>query len=75
MKKENVSSLESLNIFCHITGIFTIFNGAVIALMDFLNGDFAHIQVGIFLFAVGYALVKISKRLGEILLSEGPHPP
>ena len=71
MKQENVKSLESLSLFCHYCGIFTVFIGAVITFMDVLKGDFGHIQVGIFLFAVGYALVKISSRITEILISEG----
>ena len=50
--------------------VFIIAVGVVIAFMDFLKRDFAHIQVGIFLFAVGYALVKISSRITEILISE-----
>lgn len=71
MKFENVKSLESLSLFCHYCGIFTVFIGIVVGFMDMLKGDFGHIQVGIFLFAVGYALVKISSRISEILLSEG----
>ena len=71
MKHENTKSLESLSLFCHYCGMFSIFIGLVITFMDVLNGDFGHIQVGIFLFAVGYALVKISARLTEILVSEG----
>ena len=71
MKQENAKSLESLGLFCHYCGIFSVFIGVVVAFMDVLNGDFRHIQVGIFLVAVGYALVKISSRLSQILLSEG----
>jgi hypothetical protein len=71
MKQENAKSLESLSLFCHYCGIFTVFIGVLITFMDVMNGDFGHIQVGIFLFAVGYALVKISSRISEILLSEG----
>ena len=70
MKAENGKSLESLSLFCHYCGIFSVFIGAVVGLMDLLKGDFGHIQVGIFLFAVGYALVKISSRITEILISE-----
>ena len=71
MKAENGKSLESLSLFSHYCGMFSSFIGLVIVLMDILNGDYTHIQVGIFLSAVGYAQVKISSRLTEILLSEG----
>ena len=71
MKPENAKSLESLGLFCHYCGIFSVFIGVVVTFMDVLNGDFGHIQIGIFLFAVGYALVKISSRITEILFSEG----
>ena len=70
MKKENAKSLESLSLFCHYCGVFSVFIGMVVAFVDLLNGDFGHIQVGIFLFAVGYALVKISSRITQILFSE-----
>ena len=71
MKHENAKSLESLSLFCHYCGIFSVFIGMVVAFVDLLKSDFAHIQVGIFLFAIGYALVKISSRITQILLSEG----
>lgn len=70
MKIENGQSLESLSLFCHYCGIFSVFIGMVVAFMDILRGDYGHIQVGIFLFVVGYALVKISSRITEILISE-----
>ena len=71
MKTDNAKSLESLSLFCHYCGVFSVFIGVVVAFMDLLNGDFGHIQIGIFLFAVGYALTKISSRITQILLSEG----
>ena len=70
MKAENGKSLESLSLFCHYSGVFSVFIGIMVTFMDVLKGDFGHIQIGIFLFAVGYALVKISSRITEILISE-----
>ena len=70
MKEENRYSLERLSIFCHIGGVITVFLGALVILMDLLNGDFRHIQVGIFICVTGYALVKISSRIENILLKE-----
>lgn len=62
--------MERLSIFCHIGGVITVFLGILVALMDLLNRDFRHIQVGIFICVTGYALVKISSRIEKILLEE-----
>ena len=70
MKAENRKSLESLNGCCFLCGIFSVFVGLVVVFMNFLNKDFAHIQIGFFVFAIGYALVKISSRITDILNSE-----
>ncbi len=70
MRERNRRSLDRLSIFCHLSGVITVFLGIVVCLMDLLNGDFRHIQVGIFICVTGYAFVKISVRLEEILQSE-----
>lgn len=70
MREESRKSLDRLSLFCHIGGIITVFLGILVCLMDLLNHDFRHIQVGIFICATGYAFVKISSRLEEILRSE-----
>ena len=60
MRAENKKSLENLSLYCHLCGVITVFIGLAVTFMNFLNSDFRHIQVGIFVFVVGYALVKIS---------------
>lgn len=56
--------------FCHVGGLITIYLGIVVIFMDLANGDFRHIQVGIFIGATGYALVKIAAKIAAILASE-----
>lgn len=70
MRVENRRSVENLSLFCHIGGLITIFLGILVGGMDILNNDFRHIQVGIFIFATGYAFVKISSTLTYILSTE-----
>ncbi|MDP2654000.1 MAG: hypothetical protein Q8Q08_08215 [Candidatus Omnitrophota bacterium] len=70
MKQENMRSLESLSAVCHYCGVFSVFIGSVVIFMDFLRKDFEHIQTGIFQFAIGYALVKVSSRIAMIVMSE-----
>jgi len=70
MKQENIKALENLSLFCHFSGVISIFLGIIVIFMDLLNNDFGHIQVGIFIFIVGYAFFKISTKLNNILFSE-----
>lgn len=70
MREENRYSLERLSAFCHIGGVITVFLGVLVVLMDLLNNDFRHIQVGIFICITGYSLVKISSRVEVILIKE-----
>lgn len=70
MNEENRKELEGLSLFCHMGGLVTIVLGIVVVFMDIINGDFRHIQVGIFICAVGYAFVKISAKISNILLTE-----
>ena len=70
MKAENVKSLEGLVLFCHIGGVITLGLGGVVIFMDIVNGDFRHIQVGIFICATAYAFVKISSKIAVILAGE-----
>jgi uncharacterized membrane protein HdeD (DUF308 family) len=72
MQQHNRQSLESLSWFCHLCGIFSIFIGITITFMNALNKDFLQIQSGIYIFASGYALVKISTKITNILNSERP---
>lgn len=70
MKAENRRALEGLSLFCHISGLITVFLGIIVVFMDIISGDFRHIQVGIFICATGYALTKISAKLAAILYTE-----
>lgn len=70
MRPENIKTLESLSLFCHVSGIITVFLGIIVILMDLANNDFDHIQVGFFILITGYAFVKISSRLSAMLFSE-----
>ena len=72
MEQKNVKILENLSLFCHFSGIITVFLGLVIILMDLSNKDFGHIQIGFFVLAVGYAFVKISASISGVLRSEEP---
>jgi len=70
MHRHNANALESLSWFCHLCGLFSVFIGMTVTLLNFLDKDFMHIQSGIYIFVTGYALVKISKKISNILNSE-----
>jgi hypothetical protein len=70
MKAENRKALEGLSLFCHVGGLITVYLGIIVVFMDMIGGDFRHIQVGIFICATGYALVKISAKIAAILFTE-----
>ena len=73
MRTENIRSLERLSLLCHFVGLFSVFVGMIVALLDLKNGDMKHIQVGIYVFSTGYALVKVSAKISAILIDE-QHP-
>ena len=70
MKPQNVKTLENLNLFCHFSGIITVFLGIVVILIDLNNKDFEHIQIGFFILAVGYAFVKIAAKILSVVCDE-----
>ncbi|MCK5580568.1 MAG: hypothetical protein KAJ18_04765 [Candidatus Omnitrophica bacterium] len=70
MKTENIKSMESLNLICHFTGIFSTFIGIVIAFISLLSSDMRYVQIGIYIFFTGYGMVKTGKKLSDIILSE-----
>jgi len=65
-----MNALERLSLFCYFGGLFSVFVGVVVALIDLLNADWRHIQTGIFIFASGYALFKIGSKISAIVASE-----
>ena len=70
MKATNIKSLESLSLFCHLTGLFSVFIGIVVVFISVINEDLRFIQAGIYIFATGYASTKISKKITHILYDE-----
>ncbi len=70
MKTENYNALEKLSLFCHFGGLFSVFVGIVVSLMDLINSDFKHIQTGIYIFATGYAIFKIGAKITAVLAAE-----
>ena len=70
MKSKNYIALERLSLFCHITGMLSVFLGLTVIFIDILNNDMMHIQVGLYVFATGYAFYSISKKLTSIMYDE-----
>lgn len=70
MKSQNVRSLESLSLFCHVCGLITVIIGIVIVFTDLINKNFLQIQIGVFVIAVGYAFVKIAAKISLVVLDE-----
>lgn len=70
MKRKNVRTLENLSLFCHFSGIITVFLGIIVILLDLNNKDYGHVQIGFFVFIVGYAFVKISQKISRVLCDE-----
>ena len=63
-------TLESLSLFSHLCGLFSVFLGLVVSFVDLLNGDFKHIHMGIYIFIIGYAQVKISSKISDVIIRE-----
>ena len=70
MRIEHIRSLENLGLFCHFSGLINIFLGLVVTFMKFIQEGFSGIAIGLFMFATGYSLVKISTKISGIILSE-----
>ena len=70
MRTKNIRSLENLAFFCQLGGLGCIILGVAVIFMDILNRNYAAIQIGILIIAIGYDLVKISSKLNSILNEE-----
>jgi len=70
MRIENRLSLERLSTICDICGLFSVLIGFVIIVLDLLEHNYFHIQIGIYVFVSGYGMVKTSHRIVQVLLSE-----
>ncbi|MBZ0165839.1 MAG: hypothetical protein K8I00_03460 [Candidatus Omnitrophica bacterium] len=70
MKFKNIRKLERLGIFTYIGGLICTLLGILVAGIHLMEKDFKHIQVGIFILAIGYAFVKTGRQLSEIAAEE-----
>ena len=70
MKKKNIADLEKLSVISHICGMFSIFFGIGIIVLDLIAKDYAHIQSGIFVLSTGYAFTKISAKIASVIYDE-----
>ena len=70
MQRHNRQSLESLSWSCHLCGMFSVFIGLSVTLMNLLNKHWGNMQASLYILATGYALVKISSKITTILNSE-----
>ena len=70
MKFKNIRKLERLGIFTYIGGLICTLLGLLVAVIHLLEKDFKHIQVGLFILAIGYAFVKTGRQLSEIAAEE-----
>ena len=70
MKEQNIRSMESLSLYCHVGGLTCVGLGFFVIFTDLIRGHWGHIQVGLFICAIGYALVKISSKLSGIVQDE-----
>lgn len=70
MKPQNIQAFQRLSAFCRYSGIMSIFLGMLVVFLDVVNKDWIHMQVGLFIFASGYALFRTGKRISAILFDE-----
>ncbi|VAW13726.1 hypothetical protein MNBD_BACTEROID05-125 [hydrothermal vent metagenome] len=70
MKARNIKALESLSFMSHLSGLLTVMLGIVVTFINVIDQNLGQIHVGIFIFASGYAFMKISSRITQIILDE-----
>ena len=70
MREEHRQELEKLSKICYCAGIFPIFLGLIVIFIRVVNRDWTNTMVGILIFTMGYACVKISTKLKKILSLE-----
>jgi len=74
MQAENRVALERLSTICDICGFFSILIGFIIIVLDLLENNYFHLQVGIYVFVSGYGMVKTSHQLARVLVTERNGP-
>ena len=70
MKEENVKALESLSKTAYRSGILPVFLGILILFIGVVNKETSTTLTGLFVFIVGYAFIKISSKISNVLKSE-----
>ena len=70
MKFYNLKALESLSLFCHMGGLFSVIIGIVVIFIDLFNKQYYDLQIGIFIMATGYAFVKIANKITFVVIDE-----
>ena len=63
-------ALETLSVYCHFGGISILALGLIVGVMDFMSDGIKRLQQGLFIFAIGYAVFKISTKINTILDDE-----
>jgi len=63
IKEDNIKSLRKLSRSCYLCGVAPLFLGIVAVFVDFVNKDFPHMLIGLFITIVGYAFVKVSMTI------------
>jgi hypothetical protein len=70
MNNDSIKILRSLNLYCYICGLATIFLGMVVMYMSALTLKPLYTEVGLLIFMTGYAFVNIARKVGRILDDE-----
>ena len=70
MKSENQQELRNLSRTAYRSGILPFFLGLAIVFIGIRNQDVFDGAVGLFVFIVGYAFVKISSKLKAVIIKE-----
>lgn len=63
MNETQIKDLENLSKVCHRSGILPIFLGVLVMFVGAVNIDPYTLAVGLLIFAVGYAFVKIADKI------------
>jgi len=70
MKDENLNALETLSKTAYRSGMLPIFLGILIGFIGIINKSTQDILTGLFVFVVGYALIKIAKKISQVVNDE-----
>lgn len=63
MNDENIKNLQNLSKVCHRSGILPIFLGVLVVFIGAVNKNYDTITVGLLIFILGYAFVKIADKI------------